>query len=80
MKVGIISGSARKGNNTLRVAKAIQKELGDGEDGENEITELENKIANIKEPIKANTPVILETFKSKPYPRSHIRCLNSFNM
>jgi len=28
--------------------KAIQKELGDGEDGENEITELENKIANIK--------------------------------
>ena len=28
--------------------KAIQKELGDGEDGENEITELENKTANIK--------------------------------
>ena len=28
--------------------KAIQKELGDGEDGESEITELENKIANIK--------------------------------
>lgn len=28
--------------------KAIQKELGDGENGENEITELENKIANIK--------------------------------
>ena len=30
MKVGIISGSARKGNNTLRVAKAIQKELNNG--------------------------------------------------
>ena len=31
MKVGIISGSARKGNNTLRVAQAIKKELGFGE-------------------------------------------------
>ena len=31
MKVGIISGSARKGNNTLRVAKAIQKKFGEGE-------------------------------------------------
>ena len=30
MKVGIISGSARKGNNTVRVAKAIQKSLGNG--------------------------------------------------
>ena len=31
MKVGVISGSARKGNNTLRVAKAINKELEFGE-------------------------------------------------
>jgi len=31
MKVGIISGSARKGNNTLRVGKAIAKSLGVGE-------------------------------------------------
>lgn len=29
MKVGIISGSARKRNNTLRVAKAIKKEIGE---------------------------------------------------
>mgnify|MGYP001565799899 CR=1 FL=1 len=29
MKIGIISGSARKGNNTLRVAKAIQRIAGE---------------------------------------------------
>lgn len=29
MKIGIISGSARTGNNTLRVAKAIQKQVGE---------------------------------------------------
>ena len=44
------------------------------------LPQISNKIANTKEPIKASTPVIFETFKSKPYPRSHIRCLNSFNM
>ncbi len=31
MKVGIISGSARKGNNTYRVALAVKKQLGQGE-------------------------------------------------
>ncbi|MFB1003070.1 MAG: NAD(P)H-dependent oxidoreductase [Bacteroidia bacterium] len=31
MKIGIISGSARKGNNTHRVALAIKKQLGLGE-------------------------------------------------
>lgn len=31
MKLGIISGSARKGNNTLRVAKALQKLHGSSE-------------------------------------------------
>ena len=47
---------------------------------------LESQIFNLQEeiivkknePMKTNIPVILATFKSKPYPASQSKCLNSF--
>ena len=39
-----------------------------------------NKIVKTKEPIKASMPVIFAIFKSKPYPASQNKCLNSFKI
>ena len=38
------------------------------------------KTVSTKDPTKAKTPVIFEIFKSKPYPRSQSKCLNSFKI
>ena len=37
-------------------------------------------IVKIKEPKKANTPVIFATFKSNPNPASQAKCLISFKI
>ena len=41
---------------------------------------FENKIVKIKDPIKVITPDIFATFKSKPKPASHTKCLISFKI
>ena len=39
-----------------------------------------NRIVRTNDPTKVNTPVIFDVLKSKPYPRSQAKCLNSFKI